>query len=112
MIETLPEGFSGPFSPFFLLNVLTWGVPFFGFYLGVSLRHLAFGHVNSPRFIQRFAVALPVSLMLISSFNALLKEIGEPSIGSIFFVTGFIIEQGLLLDIGLAKFLDEQTNKS
>ena len=88
------------------VTLLTWGLPFGGFYGGLLLRHYAFRGKGNPSLVQRLAIALPVSLMLISSFNALLGEIGQPSYTAMIFVTGFVMEQGLLVDIGLAKFLN------
>ena len=69
------------------INFLTWGLPFLGFYVGMILRHVAFRKAgpDHPTFLQRLALGLPVSLIIVASFNALLAEIGAPSVASVIF---------------------------
>jgi hypothetical protein len=86
-------------------NILTWGLPFIAFYGAMTLRHFAFRSANSLTFLQRVSVSLPASFILIAAFNALLGEIGHPSYPSVFFVTGFVMEQALLIELGLSAWL-------
>jgi hypothetical protein len=103
--QVLSEGLSIGY-----INLFTWGMPFAGFYSGVILRHFAFP--GSLTFLQRAAVSVPASLILVAAFNSLLSEIGEPSPASIIFVTGFLMEQGLLIDIGLSAWLKHSSKRS
>lgn len=86
-------------SVLFKSNVWIWAAPFMGFVVTLLLRHYGFKNDHSPTLLQRLAVGFPLSLILVSSFNALLSEIGEPSVASIIFVTGFVSEQALLIDL-------------
>jgi hypothetical protein len=97
---------------FTLVNLATWGIPFAGFYIAMLLRHFAFSGPASLTLLQRLAVSLPTSFILIAAFNALLSEISKPSPVSIMFVTGFIMEQGLLIDLGLSAWLKHSGGKS
>lgn len=93
---------------FWLVNVFTWGFPTVGYFAGMGLCHCAFKSDNGPNLLQRMAVGIPAGLMLVSSFNALLSEIGTPSFASVIFVTGFLMEQGLLIEFGLSHFIKRQ----
>ena len=89
-------------------NLLTLGMPFGGFLLGLILRHFAFKTAASSTFLQKLAVGLPIALILISSFNALLAQIGQPSFVSVVFMTGYaddahVTASGLALNDILRK---------
>lgn len=87
------------------ISLFVGGAPFLGFYVALLLRHFAFHDQTNPTIWQRLAVAIPTSLILVSSFNALLLQIGEPTVASVAFVTGFVMEQALLIDVGLKHIL-------
>lgn len=103
--NVLPEG------QIVLLSIFTWGFPFFGYYAGMVFRHFAFTHDRSPTFYQRLAIEVPASLMLVSSFLALLSEIGDPSVVSTLFVTGFVMEQGFLLELALVAYVNAHNHR-
>ncbi len=97
-MEILPE-------PIWQITLVNVGLPYFGYFLGLLFLHLAFHGAGRPSFAQRWAIGLPVGLIICSSFLGVLGEIEQPSWGSLLFITGFAMEQGVLVDLAITHYI-------
>lgn len=75
------------------------------------LFHFAYGRESKSTVWQRLLFSIPAGLLLVSSFNGLLAQIGEPNWVSIIFVTGIVMEQAVLIEFGIGDYVKNRISK-
>ena len=85
-------------EPTFLFqNVAIWAVPYLAYFAGIWIRKVVFPGVNSPPLSHQFLLGVPVALVVVSPFVAVLRVAMSAGSTAYLFNVGLVIEHGMLV---------------
>ncbi len=88
---------TAPEPSFFWQNLAIWVVPYAAYFVGIWIRKAALPGVNSPPLTHQLLLGVPVGLVVVSPFVAVLRVAMSADVTAYLFNIGIVIEHGMLL---------------
>ena len=95
------------------LNLLSFGIPFLGYLLGIAIRKRLFPGPDSPSFAYQCLLGIPVSLVVVSPMLPIFQSAVASSnnIPTYLITLGIVIEHGMIVQETATKHLQNLLNK-
>lgn len=88
-------------------NLAMWVIPYFAYFLGIYIRKKVLSGADSPALKHQFLLGIPVCLVIVTPFLALLRSAMGSDTTVYLFNIGIIIEHGMLVQETANNQLDK-----
>ena len=105
----MPPAETNLIEPNLVLNSLvTLGLPFLAYFLGIIIRKVALPGKDSPPLKHQLMLGVPMSMIIVGPSVAAVGNAVRSDVGAFLFIMGVLMEHGMLVQETVTRELQER----